>query len=568
MKKTLAFLSSLMLMFTFSASAQLYLRDSLFGTNGFASFIIPAGPECTEITHYQNGYFLIGGYDYNIANNDYHIDIVKSDYCGDLDSTFGVNGLVRHTFSQRNTMFDMQVQDDYKILTCGIESTSNAGSGQIPYVARFNTDGSPDTTFGTLGSNTLRFDNISSGRFIGVRQMPDGRVVCTGYSTGNINGGSNGIGVMRFTANGVLDSSFSGDGIERYLLSIGNGLGAGFITSDDDVIAAGSWVDNAFIRHFLVAAWDSAGVLDSTFFTGGIYMDSVFAITADVYAVRDSIGFITLAATLDPGPNTILLLRLSPDGYPDPTFGVDGFALAIDASIGSATGLQLMPNGKYLLLGTSLSGGGFSMMLEHNGNPEISFGYLGYLDTPVIIGSGNYARGMIELPNGQWVIAGSGGALNAARFALVSDVPHIEQVNNYLQTTGSGLYQWYLNGSPMPGATNNTLLITQNGSYTVLLTGDYGCSYMSDPYVVTNSAIEENISQSITIYPSIITDRFFISNTTGQMIAISMYNVNGKKVMSFEVSNEFLEKNISGLAPGMYFLQSGNDGAMMKLVKK
>lgn len=45
--------------------------------------------------------------------------------------------------------------------------------------------------------------------------------------------------------------------------------------------------------------------------------------------------------------------------------------------------------------------------------------------------------------------------------------------------------QWYRNGSPIPGATNNTLLVTTSGTYSVVVTSENGCSRASGDTVVT-----------------------------------------------------------------------------------
>ncbi len=551
----------------FTANAQQLFTDSLFGVNGFATYATPAAPICTEIIDLQNDYFLIGGYNYTSAANDYKIDIVRADYCGAIDSTFGVNGLVNHTFSQRNLAFDFQLQDDGRILSCGIESTSNAGSGQIPYVSRFNIDGSPDTTFGTMGSNSLRFDPISSGRFFGVRQMSDGRVACAGYSTGNINGGTPGFGAMRFTATGVLDSTFDGDGIVRHSTSVSNGLGAGFITSDNDVIGVGGWVDNSFLSHFMVTSWDSTGALNLAYGYGGFFMDSVLSINNDIYAVRDSNGYITMAADVNPGPSSILLLRLTPSGFPDPTFGVDGYALIVNASIGTVSGIQLMPNGKYLVMGGTVVGGGFCTMLEIDGSTDLQFGNLGFLLTPVTSAGYGNPRGMIELPNGQWVLAGGGTELNATRLTTISNIPHITQQFNYLSTTGTGTFQWFLNDTLMNGAITDTLNFTQNGSYTVQLAADYGCTYLSDPYVVTNTGLAETMHGTVSMFPNPVGDELQIHNSTEIEIRITIYSVEGKEVVSLLIPLGIYHLNCAKLSTGMYFVKT-EDGRVMKFVKE
>lgn len=57
-------------------------------------------------------------------------------------------------------------------------------------------------------------------------------------------------------------------------------------------------------------------------------------------------------------------------------------------------------------------------------------------------------------------------------------------------TTVAATYQWYMNGTPIPGATNDTLIITGTaGDYTLRITDANGCSSISDPYTPGSTAV-------------------------------------------------------------------------------
>jgi PKD repeat protein len=53
--------------------------------------------------------------------------------------------------------------------------------------------------------------------------------------------------------------------------------------------------------------------------------------------------------------------------------------------------------------------------------------------------------------------------------------PVITQNNNILTSSSASNYQWYLNGSIIPGATNQTLIISQTGAYSVVVSNSNGC---------------------------------------------------------------------------------------------
>jgi hypothetical protein len=74
----------------------------------------------------------------------------------------------------------------------------------------------------------------------------------------------------------------------------------------------------------------------------------------------------------------------------------------------------------------------------------------------------------------------------------VQPVPVITGYGEWLQYTGSGLLQWYLNGEPvtMPGGPDY-FYPTQSGNYTVEVTNEQGCTGLSEPYPFIHTALPE-----------------------------------------------------------------------------
>jgi hypothetical protein len=66
-------------------------------------------------------------------------------------------------------------------------------------------------------------------------------------------------------------------------------------------------------------------------------------------------------------------------------------------------------------------------------------------------------------------------------------VPVITQVSSTLFSTPSKFYQWSMNGSPIAGATLDSLLTTQTASYAVTIVDSNGCSNTSQPLPVIDS---------------------------------------------------------------------------------
>ena len=75
-------------------------------------------------------------------------------------------------------------------------------------LARYNSDGVPDSSFGKSG--IVKTDFAPGGEIINsVTMQPDGKIVAAGISNGL---GSSQVAVTRYLSNGNLDSTFNDDG--------------------------------------------------------------------------------------------------------------------------------------------------------------------------------------------------------------------------------------------------------------------------------------------------------------------------------------------------------------------
>ena len=134
-----------------------------------------------------------------------------------------------------------------------------------------------------------------------------------------------------------------------------------------------------------------------------------------------------------------------------------------------------------------------------------------------------------------------------------------------LQSTVANSYQWYLNNSIISSATNQTLAITQNGNYSVLIDSTNGCSNLSNSFAASTVGVKEIIAENeIKIYPNPTTQELFISFLSPQntnTILIEVIDIKGSKLMSFNETIQTgkpLSIDINDLAEGMYFVMVNN----------
>ena len=183
---------------------------------------------------------------------------------GKLDSSFGKNGIVSAALGKGQTEFNsIAVQKDGKILVGG-----NAWNGRNfdLVLARYHADGSPDNTFGINGTKitalTSRDDYTTT-----VALQSDGKIIVAAkiFDTCDEFGCHYRSVIVRYTANGILDNSFSGNGVQSADFPITSIA----IQSDNKIVAVG--------KGFTVARYNTNGSLDHSFSNDGKLITEFFS---------------------------------------------------------------------------------------------------------------------------------------------------------------------------------------------------------------------------------------------------------------------------------------------------
>ncbi len=169
----------------------------------------------------------------------------------------------------------MAIQSDGKIVVAG-------GSGSTFALARYNANGSLDTTFDGDGKLTTTFGGTSSAAY-GVAIQSDGKIVAAGYSLSATN--NQDFALARYNTDGSLDTSFDGDG--KLTTDFGSFFDFAFsvaIQSDGKIVAAGnSGAGNT--QDFALARYNTNGSLDTSFDVDGKVTTSFAAGNDIAYSV-------------------------------------------------------------------------------------------------------------------------------------------------------------------------------------------------------------------------------------------------------------------------------------------
>ncbi|HEU5098477.1 MAG TPA: hypothetical protein VFU22_05630 [Roseiflexaceae bacterium] len=233
------------------------LLDRTFAVEGTAHLQIGGFTSARAMAIQPDGKIVIAGYS---SISYYHADFMVARYLptGAPDSSFGLNGTnYRLGNFQADTGVDkgtaIALAPDGKIVVVG--SAWN-GSAWVWGVARWNGDGTPDTTFDNDGLLLLATGSPSAANAVVVQ--PDKRILVGG------NSGGNDFAVGRLLENGALDASFGEYRNGYSILDMGgnDGVTALALATDGRIYAAG-YTYQGGIDAFAVTQYQPNGILTS-----------------------------------------------------------------------------------------------------------------------------------------------------------------------------------------------------------------------------------------------------------------------------------------------------------------
>lgn len=240
--------------------------DPTFGNNGMVITDLDGSVASALVLQADGKIVAVGGkYKATFASD---LTLVRYNPDGSLDPAFGSEGVLITELGDSFQPGGAVMQPDGKILVFG---TTNRDKTVWNFaLARFNPDGSLDSTFGRDGKLVTHLEGRDNASSIAIQA--DGRIIVLG-NISRSDGYPPLKGVLvRFNNDGSVDPSFGNDGQVTIALRWDHGAKAIALQADDKIIVIGTLLDATNRPDFGLLRFNWDGTIDSTFGNNGLVL--------------------------------------------------------------------------------------------------------------------------------------------------------------------------------------------------------------------------------------------------------------------------------------------------------
>ena len=248
--------------------------DKTFGVGGKVQTDFPGlAAVASSVVVQPDGKIVVAGGAFLLFTFAGDFKLARYNPDGSLDTSFGDGGIVTTTFPEGSYAFDVALQADGKIVAAGtvfVDFNPGESSNTDFALARYNPDGTPDATFGNGGQVSTDFLGLEDDSF-SVLIQPDGKIVAVGSA--NDPATFYDFAAVRYLSNGTIDTTFGVAGKVHTDFGDQNFYRArsAALHSDGRIVAAGFAISqNGGVQNFAVARYTSNGILDTSFGTDGM----------------------------------------------------------------------------------------------------------------------------------------------------------------------------------------------------------------------------------------------------------------------------------------------------------
>ncbi|MBK6571365.1 MAG: T9SS type A sorting domain-containing protein [Saprospiraceae bacterium] len=367
----------------------------------------------------SNGGIIVGGYATEAGISKFAL--AKYSNSGILDISFDKDGKVMTTVNgESSSPYDMNIQSDDKIVLAG-----NTLSGKFCTV-RYSAYGVPDNSYGKAGINIQDLGG-GIGGLRGIVILSDRKALVCGYSSLKQN--TDGV-IARLNTDGSPDISFGNKGLVYIAYNLTRTEATSLSIQMDGKILAGAIANDALFSRFALARFNEDGTLGDDFAEGGKFLNQTCPscgdeLTTDMTVQQDGkilLFGITYSAINE--RDNYQLIRLHPDGRIDSSFGKNGIVNTdFDSTFDRGISMAVQSDRKIICSGFVYNGQDWDFGLVRylpDGSLDSGFGVGGKLITA--IGRGNDVAYALAIQTDGKIVAGGLSVVdtpNIYHFAMV-----------------------------------------------------------------------------------------------------------------------------------------------------
>lgn len=323
--------------------------DNSFAGNGKAGIDFGADDFGVSTAIQSNGDIVVVGYSDSYSPQANYFIAARLTTAGTLDPSFGSGGKVK--FSFRGEMKSVAIQTDGKIVVAGDSGIANSKDFAL---FRLNSNGTLDNSFGIGGEVFTAFSGLDDeGNSVAIQS--DGKILAGGFTLRN---GIRCFAIARYNTNGSLDASFGGDG--KVSTSVGNTGASAFalaVKSNGKIFQSGEYTDSKGYGQFAAVKYNADGTLDNSFAGNGKVAVSFNSGGGNATSINiQSNGKIILAGINSVSENyNFALARLNTNGTLDNSFGSSGKVITDFGGNDYGISSAIQSDGKIVVAGISIT---------------------------------------------------------------------------------------------------------------------------------------------------------------------------------------------------------------------
>ena len=546
--------------------------DSTFGINGFAEYSFGTSEDATNtVKVLSNGDILVGGYSRQPTK---HATIVKYTQDGIVDSTFGVNGVLIITNAGASTDQITSIDElaDGSIVAVGYKTFSTGGNSAI----------------------AIRIDNSGNllGGIVNISSGSDSRasaVLSDGYQYYVVGNNSVSTFLTKLDTSGVAVTSFNNGNF----VSVNGGGAVNYLAGitrqwDGKIVVCGSAGQTNFTRGWMIARYNSNGLIDPTFGLNGKVTHSFGSnVFADAYGVcifsNGKIGVTGFRSSTAGTANDCIVTRLLNDtmcmtpNTPSPLTGqflnVCGKTLTytIPAVPNADNYTWRASNPNVLINGAAGPFTDTVLTVNVTWPSNLTSNTTLYVKANNGCGSSLEKTGLaIVYPTA--INAINGNNLNVFGQTINYSINASQGATNYTWTTNVSGAQINSNQGTTYTSADTSISVTWPASFTngilyVQASNDCGNSPVYTINLLGTVGINELNSSAVVVYPNPVTNNKNVTIQTNLygVTQLQMLDLAGKIILNTQVEfkNNSIELNLDGISKGTYLIKLNNENKLL-----